>query len=453
MCARVKADMKTHEETEDTRRIDIGELIDERPLSALQVRVIVLCGLIVLLDGFDIQAMALAVPSLAAEWSLPPSGFGLALTASLVGIGVGAAFVGPLGDRYGRRPLLIASLALVGAGSLATGFSTSQTQLVAWRFVTGLGLGASLPNAVALTSEYVPARRRAALLTLMYCQVAVGALTAGFVAPTIIETSGWQGIFFVGGVLPLALCVALYVTMPESVRLLLAQRPDDSRTAVILAQLAPRIEATRVYAHARERVQRQSVLTLLTPHYRARTVLLWCIYCMNLFALYLLVSWLPTLLRGAGWASAQALKGAVLIQAGGIVGGLCLSWLVDRGRTVSALTGAYCLTAVALGLFMLVPATVTSWSALLLVVGCGTSGTQFGITVLAAAFYPATIRVTGVGWANAIGRTGAIMGPLAGTWVVQQQLGANQVLALLVIPVLMCGICALLVPRVWRRAD
>src|SRR5687767_13411156 len=133
--------------------IELSALIDERPVSWLQARTIFLCALVVMLDGYDIQAMALTVTVIANEWQVSPAEFSLALSASLIGIGIGSAFVAPLGDRWGRKPLILFSLLLLGISSCMTGFASSQFDLVFWRFITGIGLGGSLTNTLALTTD------------------------------------------------------------------------------------------------------------------------------------------------------------------------------------------------------------------------------------------------------------------------------------------------------------
>jgi AAHS family 4-hydroxybenzoate transporter-like MFS transporter len=418
--------------------VDVGQLIDERPLAPLQKLIIVLCGLVVLLDGYDIQTMALAVPSLASQWAILPSKFGLALSASLIGLMVGAGLLAPLGDKYGRRPLLIGGMALLGVASLGTIFSTLPEHLVAWRFITGLGLGASIPNGTALTSEYMPARRRAALVTLMFCNMAVGAFVAGFTAPAIIETWGWRGIFVVGGVLPLVVSLVLLLFAPESVRFLLTRDPDDPRIRKILLRIAPDANVAFVRSEA-QTAERHSVLALFAREYRLRTLLIWCAFILNLFVLYTLISWIPTLLRGAGWAAANASRGVGIINAGGVVAGLLISAFVDRNRTLPAMLGAYIGVAVSLALFMILPSGAIWWL-LLAVIGGGTSGAQMTLNSLVAGIYPPAIRATGVGWATSVGRVGAALAPLVAAAVVGRQVAPLSVLGLLIIPVLACAL-------------
>jgi|WetSurMetagenome_2_1015567.scaffolds.fasta_scaffold98558_2 MFS transporter, AAHS family, 4-hydroxybenzoate transporter len=426
-------------ETKSGTKIEISQLIDQRSLSSLQIVVMVLSALVVWLDGYHIQTMALVVPTLSSQWSIKSGDFKLVLAAALIGIALGGAFIGPLGDRFGRRILLITTMVVIGLASIGTGYATNMTQLFIWRFLTGLGLGASLTNATALTSDYVPSKRRAALVTLMFSGVPIGAFTSTFVAPPIIEAFGWKGLFTIGGAVPLVLCLVLVAAIPESIKLLLASRPGDPRIPKILARLAPEVDAQNVYAKKSE-IQRQSVLELLRKPYRKGTLLLWLVFIFNMFILYLLVNWLPTLLRTQGWSSSHASQGTGMIQAGGLLGGIILSLCVDRGKTVMGMISAYCVTAVAFGLFSVLSSSGPSWWVLLFVVGSGISGNQFALNALSATYYPTLIRATGIGWAASVGRIGAILSPIIGGWILQMNVAPFAVLGMLVVPVLMCAI-------------
>jgi AAHS family 4-hydroxybenzoate transporter-like MFS transporter len=417
-------------------RIEINQLIDERPLGSLQITVMVMSFLVVWLDGYHIQSLALVVPLLAKTWSLQTSVFKWVLASALVGIAVGSAFIASMGDRFGRRKVLIVSMVIVGVSSIGTGYAAGITDLVIWRFLTGLGLGASIPNSTALTSDYVPSKRRAALVTLMFSGVSIGALTAGMAGPDIVKTFGWRGMFTLAGVLPLVMSLLLATSIPESIKLLLARAPDDPRIPKILAKLAPDVDARTVYARQQE-VQRQSALELLNRTYRKGTLLLWFVFFFNMFSLYLLVNWLPTLLSAQGWSSSRAMYGTVMIQAGGVMGGLILSRQVDKGKTVVSTVTAFLITAVAFGLFAFLPSSGASWWILLLVVGSGISGGQFVLNALGATYYPPVIRSTGVGWVFSIGRIGAIISPFVGAWI-QSLVAPSAVLSLLIIPVVLC---------------
>lgn len=433
--------------------IDVSQLIDSRPVGPLQIRVVVLCGLVSLLDGFDIQVMALVVPALSADWALPSRAFGTALAAVLLGIACGAGVGGPLGDRRGRKPTLVIAMLVAGLASLGTATASSVEQLAVWRLLTGIGLGASIPNAIALTAEYLPTRRRAALVTLMYCNISVGAFLAGFTAPSLIAAFGWSAVFVVAGLLPLVVALGLAIALPESLRYLLACRPDDSRIAVLTSTLAPDKPGLALAAPALSRTRSSTIAEILAPPYTRITLLLWATFALNLFVLYLLVSWLPTMLTDAGWSRQAALRGAVLVQLGGIAGGLLLAWFVDRGRAASSLAAGYAITAGGLMMFIVLPADPATWSALLVLIGGGTVGAQFALNALAASYYPVHARATGVGWALGVGRAGAIASPFVGAALVAADMPAEQILLLAACPVVICAACVVALQREARRRN
>jgi AAHS family 4-hydroxybenzoate transporter-like MFS transporter len=432
--------------------VEIDDLMDAYPLSGLQKYVLVLCALAVLFDGYDLQVLALTVPALTTAWGILPASLSVALSASLLGMGLGAALLGPLGDRYGRRTVLAATLAIVGASSLATALAHNALQLALCRFFTGAALGASLANAYSLTADFMPRRRRASLITLAYCNTATGALAAGLVVPTVIAHYGWPATFVIGGALPVALSVALLTTGPESIKFLLHRRPRSSAIAVILRNIAPGVAADTVYLRPAAQALAGSVRDLFKPLYRAPTLLLWLGFAMNSFNLYLLVSWLPTLLTGVGWLPAQAIRAMAFNQLGGILGGLSLAGLMDRFGAERTLATGFAVNAVALMLFLVVPSGFLSWGTLLLLIGACTGGSQFAIVSLAASLYPSSILATGSGWASAIARIGAVASPLVGGALIAAGVAPTQVIAGLAAPAVICIISMLALSRARRAA-
>lgn len=419
--------------------LDLGEIIDRRPMSAAQVLTAALCAAALLVDGYDIQVMALSVPALARGWSLPPSEFALALSAVVIGISIGSGLIGPLGDRFGRRAMLIAAMTATGAATACTALAASPAQFVAWRLATGIALGAGIPSCAALTSEYAPVARRSLVMGLMNIASPIGAFSAGFIAPPLLEAFGWRGAFLLGGAAPLLLAALTSLLAPESLKFLMARRPHDPRIGRILARIAPEIDPAAARAPARPARRGASPLELLAPEFRARTLLLWGMLALNLFNLYVLISWLPTLLQQSGWSMAAALQGAVLIQGGGVVGGLFMSRYLDRGATRAALLAGFLLSAACLVLFMVAPGGAP-WVVLLLLLGAGVSGSQLSLNALSAAYYPPAIKATGVAWALLIGGMGSVLAPLAGAWMLDARLSTIAILGLLAVPALVCAL-------------
>jgi AAHS family 4-hydroxybenzoate transporter-like MFS transporter len=394
------------------------------PLSALQIRIFLLCALIVLLDGYDLQAMGLAVPALGKQWHLAPSAFTLAQSASLLGLGLGSAFIAPFGDRLGRRPLLLAGLAIILLTSLGAATATSPGWLAVWRLLIGLGLGVGQSNASALTSEYAPLARRATIMTLMGVCVALGGVLAGLTAPQVIAAAGAQGLFLVGAALPLLALLATAVGLRES----------------------PAIETTHAPARG------GSLRALLRPPYRERTLRLWLVYGLSAMLLYFLFSWLPVFLINAGWSPSRASRGIALLQFGGIAGSLVQAWLVDRRRTITALIGGYGTTLISALLFA-IPGSTPAWPVLLVLMGSGVAGVVMSIIALGAIFYPPEIRATGFGWAGAITRIGAVLGPLAGGWIIAAGVSSRATLGLVAVPALLCIAATLAMRRAVAEAQ
>ena len=431
--------------------IDASQLIDERPMSRTQVLVAALCAVAILIDGYGLQVMALTVPTLAHEWGMSPARFSVALSAVLFGLGASAAVVAPLGDKLGRRPMVLVAMLIIGMATLATATATNPTQFVIWRFLTGFGIGISVPNCNAWTAEYSPARRRSTILVLINAAVGVGAFSAGYIVPPVLEHWGWRGTFVIGGAVSLLLAVVMFLTAPESVKLLLSRERRDVRIAAILKRIAPGVDPERVrHGTGERRAVRRSVLELLGTVYRARTLVLWSLIAVNLFTLYVLISWLPTLLQAAGWQLAQAVRAAVLIQAGGVIGGIVLSFSLDRGQTRPALFGAFLIAAACLALFGAVPSGA-GWSAMLLLIGCGVSGPQLSLNALATAYYPPAIKATGMAWAGVVGTVGSIIAPLAGGQIIEAGFTPVTILVALSLGPVVCAGGVLLMRREWQE--
>lgn len=204
-------------------RLDVQAFINAQPLSPYQWRIVLLCFLIVFLDGLDTAAMGFIAPALTQDWGIDRASLGPVMSAALIGMVFGALGSGPLADRYGRKLVLVAAVFLFGLFSLASAYSTNVEQLLALRFLTGLGLGAAMPNATTLLSEYTPERLKSLLVTSMFCGFNLGMACGGFVSAKLIPLFGWHSLLLLGGLLPLVLAVVLLFRLPESARYLVVR--------------------------------------------------------------------------------------------------------------------------------------------------------------------------------------------------------------------------------------
>lgn len=421
-------------------KINVSELIDRSPVGGFQMRVVLLCALVALLDGLDIQAMALVTPALREEWGLPATAFGPVLSASFAGIMLGMMGFGFLGDRFGRRSVLLVSFVLVGVSSVLTGFATNPQELMIYRLLTGLGIGGCLPNVTALTAEYVPAKRLAFFVTLMYSAVPLGGVVGGYIGGPLIAAYGWPAVFFAGGVVPLILCVAIWFALPESVRFLADKPGSEAKVGRILERIDPGYTYIEGHSFELSGGAAKGSLALLFSEGRALvTLMLWVVFFFSLFGMYMLTSWLPTVFTQLGWPMNQALRSVSYFWMGGILGGLTAGWLIDRYGPYPVLVPGFVLAGLLTAAIGMVGG--EGWLILLVVLlsGFGVVGAQLAMTALAADLYPTSARSTGVGWGLGIGRLGAVISPTVGGYAVSAQWSQSELFAAAAVPAFICA--------------
>ncbi|MFM0057629.1 MFS transporter [Paraburkholderia phytofirmans] len=396
--------------------LDVERFIDDRRFSPYQWLILFFCFLIVALDGFDTSAIGFVAPAIAKEWGVTKIALGPVLSAALVGLAVGALLAGPIADRIGRRKVLIGSVCFFGVWTIACVFASGVWQLSVFRFLTGIGLGAALPNATTLLSEYVPARSRSLLLNVMFCGFTLGASAGGVVAAALIPEFGWRAIFVAGGIAPVVLACAL-VALPESVRFMVIKGWPAEQIRRVLQRIASGEPMTVSKFSVSDRVsekEKAPLALILSARYRFGTSMLWVAYFMGLLVYYMLTSWMPTMIHDAGFTLRQASLVSALFPAGGVIGALGCGWLMDRFNPWRVVALAYLLLGGAVCAMGQGTANVQSLGIATFVAGVCMTGAQMSMLALAALFYPTHGRASGVAWMLGIGRLGGILGALGG---------------------------------------
>ena len=395
--------------------VDVAQFIDAQPVGGFQIRLLLTCAAVLFLDGFDTQAIGFVAPALAREWDVSKGALGPVFSAGLFGLMIGALLFGPLADRIGRKKIIVFSTLAFGIGTLVTAFVQDIDMLLAIRFLTGLGLGGAMPNAIAMTSEFNPRRRRATMVMIMFCGFSVGAALGGFLAAALIPLFGWRSVFVVGGLAPLALVPILARRLPESVRFLALTGRAQERVAELLWSISPRAvfaPATQFVVHEPE-LTGIPVLHLFRDGRTLVTLLLWVVFFMSLLDLYFLSNWLPTVLNDLGATVSEAAMIGSMLQVGGVVGTFALGSIIDR-FSFRALALVYFIAVFAVGAIGQLGHSAIFVSMAIFAAGFCIVGGQIAANALAAGFYPTAVRATGVGWALGIGRVGSIVGPLVG---------------------------------------
>ena len=428
--------------------VDVAEFIDRQPIGGFQIKLLVTCAAVLFLDGFDTTAIGYVAPSLAREWGLTKGALGPVFSAGLFGLMIGALLFGPLADRIGRKKIIILSTLAFGIGALATAFAGDVNTLLTIRFLTGLGLGGAMPNAVAMTSEFNPRRRRATMVMIMFCGFSVGAAIGGLLAAPLIPHFGWRSVFVVGGVAPLLLVPILARWLPESVRFLALTGRANARVAELLGLINPRIvfaPATRFVVHEPE-LPGIPVLHLFKEGRTPVTLLLWVVFFMSLLDIYFLSNWLPTVLNDLGASVSEAALIGSMLQVGGVVGTFALGSIIDR-FSFRALALVYFIAVFAVGAIGQLSHSAVFVSIAIFVAGFCIVGGQIAANALAAGYYPTSVRATGVGWALGIGRVGSIVGPLVGGMLLTMKWNAASVFVAAALAALCAALAAFFLSR------
>ena len=375
---------------------------------------VLLCFLVALLEGFDLQVIGVAAPLIARDLGIGPDQSGWLFSASLVGLAIGAVVGGRLADRRGRKPVLIAAVAVFGLFTLAAAASTGFSSLLLFRFLTGLGLGGSMPNIIALVSEKVRPENVTRSVSAMVCGLSAGGVLVAQLARLLPPDMGWRALFVIGGVLPLMLVPLLWIGLTETAR------------PVIRSGQPRRSYREDLFADGQGRV----------------TIALWFVFSLTLMQLSMLLNWLPSLVIAKGMDRQLAFLAATILNIGGIVGSLAIGWLCDRFGARWPMLIVYAAMAAALYGLSLV-ASAQPLMALAFVAGFLVLGAQFALYGLSPRVYPGESRASGVGAAVAVGRIGAIAGPILAGQMLAGGRSADSVLLLMVPLVALAGVAML----------
>jgi AAHS family 4-hydroxybenzoate transporter-like MFS transporter len=429
----------------DTNRVDVKAFLDSRGMTAAQWLLLGLCFLIVAVDGMDVAIMGFLAPSITHDWGLSKAAFGIVMGAAPIGLVIGALVAGPTSDKVGRKTVLVASVALFGLFTIATSMSADLTQMAALRLLTGIGLGAAMPNTTTLLSEYVPSARRSLLIAVMFTGFNLGSGIVGFIAAWLIPQYGWRAVLQFGGVLPLVLVPLLVFHLPESARFLVVRRKASEEIARVLGRIARTTfpAGTRFDAPEPPLRTKSPVSVLFSSGYGAMTIALWVTYFMGLLVIYLLTGWLPTLIKDAGLPISTAANITALFQIGGTVGAILVGWAMDRTRPTRVIAAAYVLggaCVIAVGAGGALSATLGMAVA---AAGFFMSGAQTGLNAFAPGCYPTVARATGVSWMLGMGRFGSILGSSVGGVLVSLGLGFQAIICMLAVPAVLAGIAVL----------
>lgn len=410
--------------------INTNEVLDDARQFGLPLLVILFGTLVLVLDGMDIQIISLAAPLLTREFRVSPASLGPVLAAALIGMALGGFVLGALGDRWGRRPTLLSSVALFSAATLLSATAHSVEGLTAWRLLTGIGLGGAVPNAMALLAEFTGPRWRTQAIAVAGVGVPIGGMVGAVVGSFVVPAFGWRSLFVIGGLAPLATLAALILLLPESPRFL-ATRPHRRQSLVnVLNRLAgakrfsidDAFESSELSAAGRS----GSFSVVIAEALLGDTCWLWVIFFTNMFVIFTIASWSPVILSGLGLSLSVALRGSIVFNLVGVFGGLTAAWMLARWGSRKPMATLAILGIVGLGVISILlknaaqagkPPDVILLMTMLGLVGFSMIGIQAAAYRLSTHIYPTHIRASGIGWAAGFGRIGGIGSSLIAGWL------------------------------------
>lgn len=432
------------------KKVNVEQIIDASQLGYGQMLIFALCGMCLIMDGFDVQAMGYVAPSVIEEWGISKEALSPVFGAGLFGMLVGSLAFSSLADKIGRRPVLIGATMFFSLCMLATAFVNSIPQLIAFRFIAGLGLGCIMPNAMALAGEYSPRRTRVSVMMIVSCGFTLGGVVGGLLTAVLIPSFGWRSVFLVGGIIPLLISIVMWLRLPESIQFLVFKKGDREQIRKNLMQIAPQLHLPRdTEFELEETMKEQGVpFIALFKDGRARvTMLLWLVNFSNLLQMYFLSNWLPTVMREAGYSTQMAVLAGTMLWVGGVVGTLALGRIIDRLGFIPVLAVSF-LTAIVSTALIGNPVVIASVGIIFMMIffsGFAIVGGQPALNALAATYYPTSLRSTGIGWSLGVGRVGSVIGPVLGGYLMHLNWSHHQLFIAAAVPavVSLCGILAI----------
>lgn len=427
--------------------MNVQDFFNQNEWSKLQWLIFIMTFLVAFFDGLDTAVMGYIAPSLMQDWGIDKSQLVPVLSSALLGAAIGAIAFGPLADKIGRKKMLIFSVFLFSFICILSVFAQNLQQLIILRFITGLGLGAAMPNAVTLLSEYCPDQKRATMVNTMYCGFPIGAAVGGFIASWLIPNFGWKAMLLLSGGVPLLLSIVMIFLLPESVRYLLLKQKPQQMIQKILSRInsqAQQVSKFVLTEHVAAGNNKHPIAIILSWQLGWGTVLLWISFFCGLMIFYAIINWMPVLFKEAQMPTHLGSLVSGLFALGGL-GAIVNGWLMDRlnGNLVIAFCTFITAIAVAfigpsiqmgLGVFIFV----------MIVAGTMQNTAQSSLPVLAAQFYPTAARTTGVSWMCGIGRFGAVAGTMLMGVLVEKQLNFTDIFTIISIPAVIMTCCLLL---------
>ncbi|MDF2418494.1 MFS transporter [Acinetobacter beijerinckii] len=435
------------------KEVALNDFIDQQKIGRYQKFILLTCLLLMVMDGYDIQAIAYAAPLIMEHWQIDNTMLGVVFSASLFGLFLGSLFLSSLADRFGRRPILLISTLAFSVLMLLTPHVTSVEQLAIIRFVTGIFLGGIMPNIMAYSSEIVPSKHRILTMMIISCGYTVGAMLGGGISALLTPIGGWHAIFYFGGAIPLVIFFIMLFKLPESL-IFMANKNNDVKVLLLLQNFYPKIDFSsniKISKNTEIKVK-QSPLQLFKKNRAFFTSTIWVVSILNMISLYFLANWLPMLSTESGLSLSQALIVGSILQLGGVFGSILMGFIIGKLGFYKVLIPVFFigfLSIAVIGYSISYPLILFM---IVFISGFAIVGGQPAINAFSANYYPVLLRTTGVGWSIGIARLGSVIGPLLGGYL-SKELDVTHLFIVASIPSLLLILTLLIQAKYQRKYE
>lgn len=419
----------------------IGDRINNGPMTFPQILIITVGFILNCVDGFDVVAISVAAPMISESWQISPVQTGYILSAALIGMTLGAMFIAPLSDQYGRRKIVLFSIFLTAISMIVTGFvDHSVEMMIIIRIICGLGIGAIFASAATFGSEFTPERYKNFAVTVIISGYPFGAMIVGPIAAIILPTLGWQMLFIFGGVATLIIFIMTYFLLPESVQFLENSGLENKQKLIAINKVLRRINRDpidRLQEKSAEEIKTANVKSLLSESLMTTTIKLWIIFFMGFVGIYFIISWIPSLFVGSGWSMQEGIYALTIFNLGAIFGTTSIGLITTHYKLKIPISIFFAATALLMVYFTLSkPTDLMMLYILIFLIGLFLNGAFSAMYAVAARLYQTSIRSTGIGWCAGLGRTGAIAAPILAGYLVALNFDMYSLFTIFALPVL-----------------
>ena len=411
----------------------------QNEMSSLQIMTVIICLVINMMDGFDVLAIAFAAPSISKEWNITPAQLGILFSSGLVGMTLGSLILGPMADRYGRRPMILGCLIVITVGMLLSALAIGLWSLAFLRFVTGLGIGGMLASINTLVAEYASDKRREFCISILQSGYPIGATIGGVFSAFLIAQYDWRAVFIFGGLVSSVMIFIAWKYLVESIDYLEAQNTEGAslRASDILRRMGYEGQTLRIKSNPA--TMSFDYRALFQPDTLGPTLRIWTAFFCAMFVFYFAVNWTPKVLVDLGLPVDQGISGGILMNIGGVIGGLTLGYVCYRWDVRTLVTCYMFAAFIALAGFGFLSASVPVLLFVAFVIGFFLFGAMIGLYTVVPQIYPSDIRTFGTGWAIGIGRVGGVAGPYVAGLIIASGVERGVFFSLLAFPLLLAA--------------